>query len=488
LAGCAVARDAAGRGLSVLLCDRGDLGGGATSNGGRTTLEGVLGTKPRFSLLGSRRARAEEAGLLADVPHLLRPLSLVMPGHSARGRLRRLALAAHGRTRGSGLPPSTRVRLADHDAGKVLKEGFRRARQFTVCTADEVRLAVLNAADARARGAEIRTRTRCIEARREGWFWRITLEAVETGAQWKIVARALVNAAGGHSGELLGTVIPDVVRPDLVLVRSSYIIAARKDDGDRGYVLTAGDGRLIFAVPIGSGFTLIGPSEAVHTGDPGVAAASSADIDYLTEAANFWFRDPVGSDDVAWTAAGVRAVRAGREGHRPSWAGDIERDTPEDIAPLVSIFNASTLGHRATAEAVVDALAEHVALGPRWTRGTPLPGGHFATDGRADLVRALRAAYPFLAPGDCERMVAAYGTRAAGILTGARRAEDLGVRFGGGLTEAEVRYLMQEEWARTATDILWRRSGLGLRMSAGDAATLDLWMARARQPLAAPAA
>ncbi|MEO8668858.1 MAG: glycerol-3-phosphate dehydrogenase [Bauldia sp.] len=490
LAGCAVARDAAGRGMSVFLCDRGDLAGGATSNSGRTTLDGLLHGRPRFRLLASLRARAEEAALLRDAPHLLRPLTLVMPGHSARGRLRRLALSAHGRVRsGKVLPPSTVIRLAGHEAGQVLKAGFRGARQFSACLVDDARLAILNASDARARGAEIRPRTRCVEARREGWFWKITLESVETGAQWKIVARALVNAAGGYAGELLGTVIPDVSRPEVTLVRSSYIITARKAGGDRGYVLTAGDGRLVFAVPIGGGFTLIGPSEVGHAGDPGLAAASGADIDYLTEAVNFWLREPVGTDDVAWTAAAVRVVRVGREaGRGHPFAGDMERDTPEDIAPLVSVFDVATFGHRVMAEAAVDAFAQHVAMGPRWTRGTPLPGGHFAVDGTADLVRALRAAYPFVPEADATRMVAAYGTRAPTILTGARRAEDLGHRFGGGLTEAEVGYLMREEWARTATDVLWRRSSLGLSVSAADASTLDLWMARARQPVAAPAA
>jgi glycerol-3-phosphate dehydrogenase len=369
----------------------------------------------------------------------------------------------------------------------VLKAGFRFAREVPAVLADEARLAVLNAVDARARGAQVRPQTRCLEARRENWFWRLTLEAVETGHRWQIVARGLVNAAGAQAGELLGTVITGTAKPEAMAVRSSYIVVQRALDRNRGYVLTGGDGRLVLALPLGPDLTLIGPSEAVHTGDPMVPTVTSTDIDYLAEAANFWFRNPLAGEDIAWTSAGVRTVKAGAR-RRSSLAGEIERDIPEDIAPVVSVFDAPTLGHRLAAEAVVDALKGHILVGPRWTRSVPLPGGHFPVDGVADLVRALRAAYPFVPVPDAERMVAAYGTRATTILSGARRAEDLGHRFGAGLSEAEVRYLMEEEWARTASDILWRRTNIGLRMSAADAATLDLWMARARQPVAAPAA
>jgi glycerol-3-phosphate dehydrogenase len=238
-------------------------------------------------------------------------------------------------------------------------------------------------------------------------------------------------------------------------------------------------------MPYERDLTLIGPAEVGYAGDPSAATASADDVEALLDAVNAFLARPIPPAAVAWTYAGLCLLRADRT---PASNGEMEADIPPDLAPLISVFGVRMATHRLFAELAVESFAEHLSIGKKWTAATPLPGGHFPVDGMADLVRALRAAYPFVAEVDAERMVLAYGTRAVGILTGARRAEDLGRQFGHGLSEAELSYLMKEEWAATADDVLWRRTKLGLRYSAAEATALDQWMRRVRSPAAAPAA
>jgi glycerol-3-phosphate dehydrogenase len=397
------------------------------------------------------------------------------PG-GVRAQVRRLGLHLHGRL--SGAEPIRGVALANETpVGRMLSPAYRFADSFPTFAVDDSRLVLLTALDAKLRGAEICVRTRCVAARRESWFWKLSLEPADGGEPFKIVARTLVNATGAAAGANLGTVVKGA-RPAVVpLTRRSYaILRGRLSEG--GLALADPSGATLFMHPYERDYTLIGPIDAPFDGLPAGVTADRQDIAALLAALNAFLRNPVGEDRIAWTLTAAIAERAGGE--------QILAEIPDDLAPVITVLDAGGLaGYRACAEAVLDRLKGALNIRKPWTRGASLPGGSFTPDDEDDMVRALRAAYPFVAQIDAERMVGAYGTRAAGILSGARRAEDLGTRFPFGMTEAEVRYLMDEEWARTASDVLWRRSKLGLTAHPADVAALDNWMARARMPAAA---
>ncbi len=478
LSGCALARDAAGRGLSVFLCEQGDLGGGASSNTGRLPLDAVPGSALGVGMFRSIQASAEAAALHRAAPHVARAMRIIAPRPGGvRAQVRRLGLHLHARL--SGAQPIRGVPLGGETAaGMVVNPAFRFAESFPTFAVDDSRLVMLSALDAKLHGAEIHVRTRCVEARRESWFWKLSLESTEGGAPFKIVARTLVNAAGAAAGVNLGAVVKGT-RPAVVpFAKRSYAIL-RGRLADDGLAFADPSGATLFMLPYEQDFTLVGPIETPFDGPPSAVAADRRDVATLLAALNSVLHDPVSEDRVAFTFTALVADR-GAAGER------ILAEIPDDLAPVVSILDGGGLaGHRAGAEAVLDRLKGVIKIKKPWTRGASLPGGSFAPGDKADIVRALRAAYPFVAEIDAERMVGAYGTRAAGILSGARRAEDLGSRFAFGMTEAEVRYLMDEEWARTASDVLWRRSKLGLTARPADVAALDAWMTGARMPAAA---
>jgi glycerol-3-phosphate dehydrogenase len=477
LCASALARDAAGRGLSVFLCEQGDLGGGSSSNTGRLLIDSVPGSSLGLGMLRSIRASGEAAALHRAAPHVARPLTMMAPrAGGVRAQLRRLGLHLHGRL--SGAQPIRNVALGGETAlGRMFDPAFRFAESLPTFAVDDARLVLLTALDAKLRGAEIHVRTRCVEARRESWFWKLSLESTEGGEPFKIVARTLVNATGAVAGPNLGTVVRGV-RPAVVpLVKRSYAIL-RGRFGDEGFALADPAGATIFMLPYEQDYTLVGPIDTPFDGPPAAVPADRRDVVALLAALNAFLRDPVGEDRIAWTFTAVIA--------EPGAVEPILAEIPDDLAPVVTVLDGGGLaGHRACAEAVLDRLKGVLAVRKPWTLGAPLPGGSFAPGDKNDIVRALRAAYPFVAEIDAERMVGAYGTRAAGILSGARRAEDLGTRFPFGMTEAEVRYLMDEEFARTAGDVLWRRSKLGLGARPADAMALDAWMTGARMPAAA---
>jgi glycerol-3-phosphate dehydrogenase len=486
--GCAIARDAAGRGLSVFLCEQGDLGSGASAASTKLLDRDFARLWPP-QLARSLETQAEQEVLLRAAPHVVRQVRLVLPQlGGVRAQSRRFWLFTRDRVgRRKELRPLKRLDLAHSSVGKVLAPSHKHATELSACMADDTRLVILNALDAKARGASINPRMRCVMARREGWFWKLELEASETGESTRIAAKALVNATGAWSPAILDGMLQGIDAPPVNLIKSSHLIVRRSMGPDRGYAFPARDGQMIFVTPFSGEFALIGPWETDYSGDPGGGIVEPAEVEGLLRTANTYLRDELTVRDIAWTFAAVRAEPArspGVAGRAPSLVPDM----PEDQAPLVSIVGGDIAGHRLTAERALQCFAGLLSMGKKWTAAEPLPGGHFSIDGLADLVRALRAAYPFVAEIDAERLAQAYGTRAANILSGARRAEDLGRRFGAGLTEAEVTYLMSEEWARTAADVLWRRSKLGLFGEAIDAAGLDQWMAGVRLPVAMPAA
>ena len=476
LIGSAIARDAAGRGLTTFLCDEGDIGGAASSATDRV-VHGGLYHLGRLNW-GPLRIRLKERGILMrSAPHLVRPLTFVLPHHEqlwppwALG----LGLAAYDLLGGRALPRARRLDLEEREVDEALHLHFTDGFAFADCIADDSRLVIANAFDAQSRGASINPRLRCVVAERERDRWRLSLESQVDGEWTVVLARMLINAAGAEAGAVLDHIIHTGRHTETRLVRFSQIVVRRDGDSDRAYALPVAGGRIVHAVPHAPGFMLIGPAIARHEGDPGGAQVSQRDVAWLLDVANQYFVDPVRPEDVVQRLASLVALPVDRS----LMSGDhaVVVDAIPSAPPLLSVFGGMLTTHRRIAEEVVDRLDRFHKVEPPWTADASLPGGNFPPDqGAAHLSLALQAAYPFVSDAYARRLVATYGTRASTILTGARDFADLGPHFGAGLTAAEVDYLRHDEWAMTAEDVLWRRTRLGLQFTQGEADALAAWM------------
>jgi glycerol-3-phosphate dehydrogenase len=481
--GCGIARDAAGRGLAVLLAEQGDLAG-ATSSASTKLIHGGLRYLEHHEFRLVREALAEREVLLRAAPHIVRPLRFVLAHHAGLRPwwLIRLGLFIYDHLGGRRILPGTRtLDLTNDPAGAPLKPSYRRGFEYSDCWADDARLVVLNARDAAARGADIRTRTRCLAARREGGLWQVRLRDT-AGTETIIQARALVNAAGPWVSDVLSGVIGQRAPTRIRMVKGSHIVVPRLFRHDRCYTFQNADGRICFAIPYEDDFTLIGTTDEDYTGDPAAAAISPAEEAYLLDAVSAYLRQPIAADTIVWRYAGVRPLRD--DGTSPAQEATrdyvLELEAAAGALPVLSVFGGKITTFRRLAEAALGKLAPFFpALPDPWTAGTPLPGGDFPWDGVPDLCRSLHARYPFLAEPTVSRLVRGYGTLAPDMLGDARGPADLGRCFGADLMEREVAWLMRTEWARTAADVLWRRSKLGLRFSAAEAQALADWMAAA---------
>ena len=490
--GCGIARDAAGRGLDVLLCDMGDLGG-ATSSASTKLIHGGLRYLEHREFRLVRHALAEREVLWRMAPHIIWPLRFVLP-HRPGLRpawLLRLGLFIYDHLGGRRLLPGTRtLRLASDPAGAPLRDVSTRGFEYSDCWVQDNRLVVLNAADAAARGADVRVRTACRAARRADGLWHLELEDMASGVRARVAARTLVNAAGPWADAVLAGVLGRAEGRATRLVQGSHIVVPKLYDHDRCYIFQNPDGRIVFAIPYEDDFTLIGTTDRDYTGEPGEVRATAEEIAYLCAAASSYFTTGITPADVVWTYSGVRALF--NDG--ASAAQETTRDyvlavegSHED-APLLSVFGGKITTYRCLAE---DALGRLAALRPAigrnagWTAGATLPGGDFPPDGAAALSEDLRRAYPFLDARRARRLVRHYGTGARTVLGTARTAAECGRDFGGDLTEAEIAYLMAHEFARTAADVAWRRTKSGLRMTQAQVAALDDWMAARQAAVAA---
>jgi glycerol-3-phosphate dehydrogenase len=485
--GCGIARDAAGRGLAVYLCEMGDLAGG-TSSRSTGLIHGGLRYLEHYDFRLVREALREREVLWRSAPHIVRPLRFVLPYRLGLrpAWLLRLGLFVYDHLGGRKLLPPTRVLdLASDPAGAALKPGiFRTGFEYSDCRVDDARLVLLNARDAADRGATIHTRTRVVAARRAA-AWQVTIEDTLSGRSETIAARALVNAAGPWVASILALCLGRPGREHVRLVRGSHIVVPRLFDHDRGYMFQNLDGRIVFAIPYERAYTLIGTTDRDFAGDPAAVVATTEEIAYLCDAVSFYFARPVVPADVVWSFSGVRPLHGDRAGAPDATTRDyvLELDAAPGEAALLSVFGGKITTYRRLAEAALDRLAPHLPPQARqragWTRHAPLPGGDFAVDGLAPLAAALATEYAFLTSAHAGRLAAAYGTKAREILGSARAAADLGIWFGATLTQAEVRYLMTQEWARTADDVLWRRTKLGLALTGGEVAALARFMAGA---------
>jgi glycerol-3-phosphate dehydrogenase len=480
--GCGIARDAAGRGLKVYLCEQNDLASG-TSSWSTKLVHGGLRYLEHYEFRLVREALLEREVLWALAPHIIRPLRFVLPHHKGLrpAWMLRLGLFLYDHLGGRKLLPPTRtLDLASHEAGKPLKPGYSRAFEYSDCWVDDARLVVLNAMDARTRGATIATNTRFVSCTREKTGWALQVQG-PSGAGHAIKAKALVNAAGPWVADVLVGRIRSNSQAKVRLVQGSHIVVKRMFAHDRSYIFQNADGRIIFAIPYEQDFTLIGTTDQDYVGDPADVKASPEEITYLCAAVSEYFARPVTEADVVWTYSGVRPLYDDGASKAQEATRDyvLTLDAEAGSAPLLSVFGGKITTYRRLAEAVLEKLAPHLP-GMRhasWTGGEKLPGGDFPVTEFAAFAADAAKRFPFLAPSHVARLARSYGARIANILHGARRMEDLGQIFGADLTEREVLYLMREEWAVTADDVLWRRSKLGLRVTAQQKAALAAFMA-----------
>jgi glycerol-3-phosphate dehydrogenase len=498
--GCGIARDATGRGLSVVLAEQGDLAQG-TSSASTKLFHGGLRYLEYFEFRLVREALEERETLLVAMPHISWPMRFVLPLSPdmrfesdtptsrilrwvmpwARGRrpdwLIRLGLFLYDTMGGRKILPATRtVDLTKDPAGKPLQQKFHKAFEYSDCWVEDSRLVVLNARDAQQRGAKIMTRTRVTQAERQGDLWQITTEGPHGTSHHQ--ARALVNAGGPWVEDVIRNVARINSTEGVRLVRGSHIVTRKLFDHDRCYFFQGSDGRIIFAIPYEQDFTLIGTTDKDHTAAPKDAKCTDEERDYLLAFASQYFAKPVTKDDVVWTYSGVRPLY--NDGAKSATAAtrDYVLKLDENGPPLLNVFGGKITTYRRLAES---ALAKLTPFFPKataaWTARVALPGGDFPQGHVAALTARLKSQYPFLTPYWAGRLIRAYGTEAFTILGQAGTAEALGRDFGATLTEAELRWLMAREYAVTAADVVWRRSKLGLRMTADQIEELNRFMA-----------
>lgn len=479
--GAGLARDAAGRGINVLLLEQGDLASGTSSastkliHGGLRYLE-----QWRFGLV--RKSLAEREVLLRLAPHIVRPLRFVLPHHAELRPpwMLRAGLFLYDRLGGpSSLPPTRMVDLTIDPVGVPLKRVLRLGFEYSDCWVEDTRLVVLNAVDAAERGAVIRTRTRVARADREEDHWRLSLNV--RGQREVVSARVLVNAAGPWVGQVAETILrmkpPDHIR----LVKGSHIVVRRLFDHDRAYIFQNTDSRVVFAIPFENDFTLIGTTDEDFKGDAAAVAPTAPEMEYLCRAVNRYFREAIAPSDVVWAYAGIRSLYGGASRKAVDLTRDyvLIVDAPHRFAPLLTIYGGKITTYRSLAEDALAQLATFFAAAAPWTANEPLPGGNFARERIEDLVEQARSRWPFLTAAHASRLVGNYGTRVDDVIGHARSLDGLGPRFGADLTGAEVRYLMHQEWAQTAEDVLWRRTRLGLHLKEDEKAALARFMAEA---------
>ena len=480
--GCGVARDAAGRGMSVYLCEQGDLAG-ATSSASTKLFHGGLRYLEYYKFRLVREALIEREVLLRAMPHISRPLRFILPHHKGLrpAWLLRLGLFIYDHLGGRKLLPATKtLTLKSGAADNPLKSEFTKGFEYSDCWVDDARLVMLNARDAQANGAEIQTRTRCISAKHRGGIWQVTVENTETKARETVQAKVLINAAGPWVEQIIRDQIGEVPDAGVRLVRGSHIVVKKLFNHDRAYIFQQADGRIIFAIPYEGDFTLIGTTDVDHDGGAGdKVVCTPQEVRYLCEAASEYFAAPILEQNVVWTYSGVRPLYDDGVSNASAATRDyvLKLDGDENAAPVLSIFGGKITTYRKLAEAVLDKLKPHFPnMLPKWTAGVALPGGDFPVQNVQKLERRLQADFPFLPVITVARYIRQFGTEAWDVLQGVDAADQMGRDFGAGVYKVEVAWMMGAEFARTAEDVLWRRSKQGLRMSTAEISALNDWM------------
>ena len=481
--GAGIARDLAGRGLKVVLCERDDLAR-HTSSSSTKLIHGGLRYLEYYEFSLVRKALAEREVLLRSAPHIMWPLRFVMP-HDPSMRpvwMIRAGLFLYDHlARREVLPGSCTVDLAQHPTGVPLRKTFRKGFVYSDGWVDDARLVVLNAIDAAERGAEVMTRWACVDARRNAQRWQVTLEHAG-GARRTISARALVNAAGPWAAQFLSDHAHGGARRSLRLIKGSHIVVRKRFDHDHAYIFQNPDKRIIFAIPYERDFTLIGTTDVEHHGPIGEARIDDSEIAYLCEQASRYLERPVHPSDVVWSYSGVRPLLDDESGDPSAVTRDYALELDASQAPLLSVWGGKITTFRKLAEEAADQVAMALGVpGRAWTRDAHLPGGDLsgwiagAHRPDTDFERFLQAVilrHPALPPALLHRLARAYGSRIDRVLGD---GSALGSEVAPGLYEAELRYLHANEWARSADDVLWRRSKLGLHLDPAARSRVAAW-------------
>ncbi|WP_072385864.1 glycerol-3-phosphate dehydrogenase [Hyphomicrobium sp. CS1BSMeth3] len=479
--GCGIAADAAGRGLTVLLADMGDLGG-ATSSASSKLVHGGLRYLEHYAFRLVREALGEREVLLAKAPHIIWPLRFVlphMPGQRPAWMLRAGLFLYDHLYRRKAVPGSAALDLTREPGGRPLKPELTRGFAYWDCWVDDARLVILNAQAAAERGAEILPRHQVTAVRAEGALWRIM---IRNGAQEReIRARALVNAAGPWVDKV-GGLIDSAAAPRLRLVKGSHVIVPRIAGADDAYLMQNTDGRIVFALPYEEHFTLIGTTDVAYDGDPASVTIDESEIAYLLDLASRFFRTPLQRQEVVWAYSGVRPLYDDQSDNPSAVTRDyhLELTASAGVPPLLTVMGGKVTTYRRLAEEALERLRPHLAgMGPAWTAGAPLPGGDLVESGRLaaspvaafqQFVVRLGQQYPGFERPYLVRLARRHGARVPAVIGDARSLADMGALLGPSLTEREVVYLKEHEWAASAEDILWRRTKAGLHLGADERA------------------
>jgi glycerol-3-phosphate dehydrogenase len=488
--GAGIARDAAGRGLSVLLVEQDDLAS-HTSSASTKLIHGGL----RYLEFGEfrlvREALIERERLLGMAPHIIWPLEFVLPQNQSPrpAWIVRFGLFLYDHLGGREKLPGTRtVTLESSALGAGLSPRKGKAFVYSDCWVEDSRLVVLNAMDAAARGARIETRTRLIHARRDGDGWIATIEGA--AGERQVRARVLVNAAGPWVADVLGRVPDAHTDRGVKLVKGSHIVVPRLYEGSHAFMLQNPDRRIVFAIPYEGEFTLVGTTDEAWEEKPGRAGISDGETAYLLGTIGRYFAKPVARTDIRWSYAGIRPLYDDKSSNASAVTRDyvLDLDAGQDgpqggRAPMLSIFGGKITTYRKLAEHAMKELGDFFPeMSGAWTAGAALPGGDMPGADFERFLSHLQAARPALPPRLLRRLARAYGTRSDRLLGAAQTTADLGRCFGGDLYQAEVDYLVAHEWARSAEDILYRRSKLGLHTPTGTAAAIDAYLAATTPP------
>jgi glycerol-3-phosphate dehydrogenase len=492
--GAGIARDLAGRGLSVLLCEKDDLAA-HTSSSSTKLIHGGLRYLEHYEFALVRKALAEREVLLRSAPHIMWPLRFVMP-HDPGMRpvwMVRAGLFLYDHlARRELLPGSQTIDLQHHDAGRPLKSCFRKAFVYSDGWVDDARLVVLTAMDAAERGATVLTRWACVDARRGASHWQLRLRSAD-GQSRALHARAVVNATGPWAAQFLADHAHAPRRKALRLVKGSHVVVKKLFEHGHAYIFQNPDKRIIFALPYEGDFTLIGTTEVEHHGEIGAARVDDDEVAYLCEQVSRYFDRPVLPSQVVWSYCGVRPLLDDESGDPSAVTRDYALELDNAAAPLLTVWGGKLTTFRKLAEDAAELLAAPLgATRGAWTRGAFLPGGDLSEwigppqrpdDDFARFVRALGTRHPQLGAALCLRLARCYGTRTQTLLA----AGALGAEVASGLFEAELHYLHACEWARTADDVLWRRTKLGLHLPAAGVAAVRRWCDDHWPAVAAPA-
>jgi len=479
--GVGVATDAAGRGLSVILCEKDDLANHTSSNSSKL-IHGGLRYLEHIEIKLVHESLKEREILMRKAPYLVRPVEFVLPydKHLRSKWIIRVGLFLYDYLAcRRSLKSAQKLNLQKASEGKPLKNKFNVGFRYTDCQTDDARLVVINALDAQSRGAKIWTRTECQSVAREDKHWRVRVYCKNTGEQKIVQAKAIINATGPWVSQFLHDIANMKALAQVRLIKGSHFTIPKLYSGRQAYILQNRDKRVVFTIPYKSDFTLIGTTDVPFDANPNSVTISKEEIRYLLDSVNYYFETQIAEKDINWTYAGVRSLYDNKVKN----ASQITREYYLDLndnngeMPIISIFGGKITTYRALSERVVSMLKKYFPkMKKSWTADSILPGGDFYRNNFNQFFMRLKRQYQWIPIKMLRRYAESYGSIAPAILKDAKSLNDLGQHFGADLYECEVEYLMTYEWVQTCDDLLWRRSKLGLFLNDKDIDRLKVYI------------